>query len=174
MRFKSEIMNEVAINRALIRMSHEIIERNRGAKGIILVGIKSRGYPLAKAIANNIKQTDGTEIKVYELDASQFRDDVECSFVQKAVLSTDITGYKIIMVDDVLYTGRTARAAMEALIKSGRPASIQLAVLVDRGHRELPIHADYVGKNLPTSRSESITVKVKEYDGEYSVCLYEK
>ncbi len=174
MKLKAEMLNEVAIMRALMRMSHEIVENNRGTEGLILIGIKRRGYPLAKIIADNIKKIDGSDISVFELDASMFRDDLRCVEKQKPVLDADITGYRIIMVDDVLYTGRTARAAMEALIECGRPSLIQLAVLVDRGHRELPIHADYVGKNMPTSRQEIISVKVKEIDGEYSVSLYEK
>ncbi len=173
MRFKAEMMNETAIKRALVRMSHEIIEHNHGTDNLIFAGIKRRGYPLAKIMAQNILTTEGSEIKVIELDASLFRDDLDHIAQHKPDINVNITGCKVVLVDDVLYTGRTARAAMEALIKCGRPASIQLAVLINRGHRELPIHADYVGKNLPTSKKEIISVKVKDIDGEFSVTLYD-
>ena len=176
-RCKALLMNEAAVQRALKRISHEILERNSGAENICLVGIKRRGIPLAMLIANNIRDIEGTEVPVGALDITFYRDDLERSaanpVVQKADLGFAIEGKRVILVDDVLYTGRTASAALDALKNIGRASMIQLAVLVDWGHRELPIRGDYVGKNVPTSRSEIIMVMMPPYDEYIAVELYE-
>ena len=176
-KYKTTLMDEAAVQRALKRISHEILERNSGAEGICLVGIKRRGIPLAMLIANNIRDIEGTEVPVGALDITFYRDDLERTGESPAVQPHDlgfgIEGKRVILVDDVLYTGRTASAALDALKSIGRAAMIQLAVLVDRGHRELPIRGDYVGKNVPTSRSELITVKIPPYDEYIAVELYE-
>ena len=177
MKFKAKLMDENAIRRALVRISHEITERNNGVSNLVLVGIKSRGVPLAAIIADNIMSSEGERPETRELDIRHYRDDLRAIAADPVVdesVKFSVQGKKIVLVDDVLYTGRTARAALEALIKQGRPALVQLAVLVDRGHRELPIRADYVGKNLPTSRSEEVKVNIPPYDSEMSVELYEK
>jgi pyrimidine operon attenuation protein/uracil phosphoribosyltransferase len=158
------------IERALARIAHEIVERNKGAEGVVLVGMRTRGVPLAKRIAEIIENFEGTPIPVGTLDIGLYRDDISCSELKPANQShteipTSITDRRIILVDDVLYTGRSIRAAMDALIDLGRPRSIQLAVLIDRGHRELPIRADYVGKNIPSSKDEEILVQLLETDG---------
>jgi len=157
------------IARALARIAHEIVERNKGAKGIVLVGMWTRGVPLAKRIATTIESFEGIPIPVGALDIGFYRDDISKSELKSAVQSTnipvDITDKHVILVDDVLYTGRSIRAAMDALMDFGRPKSIQLAVLIDRGHRELPIRADYVGKNIPSSKDEKIQVHLEETDG---------
>lgn len=177
MEFKAEIMDEAAIKRSLIRIAHEIIEKNKGTDNIALVGIKSRGVPLAKMIAENIEKIECKNIFVGELDIKHYRDDL--TEVQDLPVASpldtffDVTGKDIILVDDVLFTGRTVRAAIEAVFSIGRPSSIQLAILVDRGHRELPLRADYVGKNVPTSTSELISVQVPDYDGCSCVKLYQ-
>jgi len=154
---------------ALARVAHEIVERNKGAEDIVLVGMWTRGVPLAKRIAEAVESFEGIPIPVGDLDIGPYRDDISPSELESAVRSTnipvDITDKHVILVDDVLYTGRSIRAAMDALMDLGRPKSIQLAVLIDRGHRELPIRADYVGKNMPSSRSEKIQVHLKETDG---------
>ncbi len=177
MRVKAQIMDEAAVKRALVRISHEIVEKNDGVGDVILAGIKRRGVPLSKLIADNIKKIEDKEIPLGILDISLYRDDLtrlnENPEVRNTEFPFDITGKKVILVDDVIYTGRTARAAIEALFERGRPAAIQFAVLIDRGHRELPIRADFVGKNVPTSRSEMIEVRVPEYDGETGVYLME-
>lgn len=177
MEFKAEIMDEAAIKRSLIRIAHEIIEKNKGTENIALVGIKSRGVPLAKLIAENIEKIEGENIFVGELDIKHYRDDLTevQELPEASPLDTvfDVTGKDIILVDDVLFTGRTVRAAIEAIFSIGRPSSIQLAILVDRGHRELPFRADYVGKNVPTSTSELISVQVPEFDDGTSVKLYQ-
>ncbi|MBR5136763.1 MAG: bifunctional pyr operon transcriptional regulator/uracil phosphoribosyltransferase PyrR [Clostridia bacterium] len=177
--FKSELMDEQAINRALLRMAHQIIEKNNGCDNIVLLGIKTRGVPMAKRLAQNIQAVDGTIIPVGELDITLHRDDVTHDEVDPVVHASlcpiDVVGKTVVLVDDVLYTGRTTRAAIDAILSSmGRPARIQLAVLIDRGHRELPIRADYVGKNVPTSRNEAISVRLSDVDGETRVCLLEK
>lgn len=177
MEFKAEIMDEAAIRRSLIRIAHEIIEKNKGTDNIALVGIKSRGVPLAKLIAKNIEKIEGKDIFVGELDIKHYRDDLTevQDLPEASPLDTvfDVTSKDIILVDDVLFTGRTVRAAIEAIFSIGRPSSIQLAILVDRGHRELPFRADYVGKNVPTSTSELISVQIQDFDNSTSVKLYQ-
>jgi pyrimidine operon attenuation protein / uracil phosphoribosyltransferase len=163
------ILTAEDIRRTLARIAHEIIERNKSMSDLVLVGMRTRGVPLAKRLAANIKNFEGTEIPVGALDISLYRDDLD-SFDLKPVVDstqipTDVYGKTIVLVDDVLYTGRSTRAALDALIDYGRPGTIQLAVLVDRGHRELPIRADYIGKNIPSSRSEEIKVELTEVDG---------
>ena len=173
-KFKTALMDEAALIRAVRRISHEIVERNKGTDGLVLVGIKSRGLPLAKMIKDNIAALEGVELPLEMLDTSLYRDDVEKPLnASLKPLATDITGKRVILVDDVLYTGRTVRAAIEAVFSIGRPARIQLAVLIDRGHRELPIRADYIGKNIPTSHSEAVAVYVKEIDGKYGAVILE-
>jgi len=166
---KKVIMTEEDIKRTLARIAHEIIERNELLKELILVGVHTRGVPLAKRLAADIESFAGVKTPVDTLDISLYRDDLSSLDLKPVVKLTDITatvdGKSIVLVDDVLYTGRSIRAAMDALIDLGRPRSIQLAVLVDRGHRELPIRADYVGKNIPSSRHEEIKVNLKESDG---------
>jgi pyrimidine operon attenuation protein/uracil phosphoribosyltransferase len=166
---KKVIMTPEDIRRTLARIAHEIIEQNRSMNGLILVGMRTRGVPLAKRLAANILTFEGTNIPVGALDISLYRDDLDSLDLKPMVDGTqipvDIDGKIIILVDDVLFTGRSTRAAMDALIDLGRPASIQLAVLVDRGHRELPIRADYIGKNIPSSRAEEIKVEMLETDG---------
>lgn len=177
---KVNILDEQAIGRALTRISHEIIERNKGINDCILVGIKTRGAFLAKRLAERINKIEGTEILTGELDITLYRDDLHTKHADKEPLvhQVDIThrveGRKVILVDDVLYTGRTVRAAMDAVMDLGRPAQIQLAVLVDRGHRELPIRPDFVGKNIPTSSSEQVVVSLKEVDVEEYVSIHSK
>jgi len=158
------------IGRALARIAHEIVEKNKGAEGVVLVGMRTRGVPLAERIAEIIEGLEGTPIPVGTLDIGLYRDDISPSELKSANQSrtdipTSITDRRIILVDDVLYTGRSIRAAMDALMDLGRPKSIQLAVLIDRGHRELPIRADYVGKNIPSSQDEEIQVQLEEIDG---------
>ncbi|WP_040293463.1 bifunctional pyr operon transcriptional regulator/uracil phosphoribosyltransferase PyrR [Acetonema longum] len=161
---KASIMDEQAIQRALIRIAHEVIEKNKGIENMALVGIRTRGVPLAEQLAHEIGRIEGRDIAVGVLDITLYRDDLSTlshqPIVRETKLPFDINGKKIILVDDVLYTGRTIRAALDALIDLGRPQSIQLAVLIDRGHRELPIRADYVGKNVPTSSKEVVSVQL--------------
>ena len=168
MNIKTQIMDERAMQRALVRISHEIIERNKGVENIAIVGIRRRGVTLAQRIAANIKRIEGVQVPVGDLDITLYRDDLSSDKEQAQVNGTAVNfvieNKTIVLVDDVLYTGRTIRAALDALIDIGRPKSIQLAVLVDRGHRELPIRADYVGKNVPTSSHEIISVQVQDYD----------
>jgi pyrimidine operon attenuation protein/uracil phosphoribosyltransferase len=167
------IMAAEDIRRATIRISHEIVEKHAGTNGLVLVGIQRRGVPLARRIADAIRDNEGVEIPVGALDITFYRDDLSLVAQQPIVKGTeigfDINGTTIVLVDDVLYTGRTIRAAMDALIDYGRPQAIRLAVLVDRGHRELPIRADHVGKNVPTSREEVVKVALEETDGEDAV-----
>lgn len=170
MRIKKQIMDAEAMRRALTRIAHEIVEHNKGTKGLVLFGICTRGVPLAERIARKISIFEGTLPPVGFVDITMYRDDLsliqEQPSAQKTKINFPVDGSKVILVDDVLFTGRTIRAAMEAIVDLGRPESIQLAVLVDRGHRELPIRADYVGKNVPTSRRENIKVLLEEVDGE--------
>ena len=172
---KAQLMDEKAIGRSITRISHEIIERNRGTEDVVLVGIKTRGVPIASRICNKIDQIEGTKVNTGDIDITLYRDDLKKINVEPVIngsyIDFDIDDKIVILVDDVLYTGRTVRAALDAIMDMGRPKAIQLAVLVDRGHRELPIRADYVGKNVPTSRSEIISVKLLEVDGEDSVTI---
>lgn len=166
---KNVIMDEEAIRRALTRIAYEIIERNKGVEDCIIVGIKTRGVYLAERLVERIEMIENVRVPVGELDITYYRDDLqhksEDAEFHGATLPNDINGKTVILIDDVLYTGRTVRAALDALIDSGRPKLIQLAVLVDRGHRELPIRPDFVGKNVPTSRSELVSVQLAEVDG---------
>ena len=175
---KAVIMDEQAIRRALNRISHEIVEANKGVEEVVLVGIRTRGVPLANRVADGIKRIENVAVPVGMLDITLYRDDLSTLAYQPIVhgteLNTDINGKVIILVDDVLFTGRTVRAALDAIIDIGRPKAIQLAVLVDRGHRELPIRADYVGKNVPTSRQEVISVQLLDSDGEDKVVIMER
>jgi len=175
---KATVMDEKGIKQALRRIAHEIIERNKGPEDVVLVGVRRRGVPLARRLQSYLSEIENVEIPLGILDITLYRDDLTQRQDQPMVHTTDIpfdlNDRHVVMVDDVLYTGRTTRAAMDALIDLGRPASIQLAVLIDRGHRELPIRADYVGKNVPTSRSELIEVKVKEIDDADSVEILEE
>lgn len=175
MKEKSQLMDEKEVQRAITRVSHEIIERNKGIEGLVLIGIKTRGIYLANRIKEKIEQIEGTLLDSGELDITLYRDDLKKiskdPVVNGSKVSFDIDNKKVILIDDVLYTGRTVRCALDALIDIGRPKSIQLAVLVDRGHRELPIRADYVGKNVPTSKNEIISVKLLETDNEDSVTI---
>jgi pyrimidine operon attenuation protein/uracil phosphoribosyltransferase len=162
------ILDEAAIRRALTRIAHEILERNKGVDDCVLVGIRTRGVYLAQRLSERIRQIEGRNVPIGELDITLYRDDLTEKTEHPEVKGTnvpDIRGKKVILVDDVLYTGRTVRAAMDALIDLGRPQMIQLAVLIDRGHRELPIRPDYVGKNVPTSRNEIVSVALHEVDG---------
>ena len=172
---KSQLMDEVALGRALMRISHEIIEKNKGVDNVRLVGILRRGEPITERIRDNILKIENVDVPCGSIDIGFYRDDltsfVENPLVRHTQLPFDVNDKDIVLVDDVLFTGRTARAAIEAVINCGRPRTIQLAVLIDRGHRELPIRADYVGKNIPTSRSEMIEVRLPEYDGETGVYL---
>ena len=163
-----EIVDAMAMQRALTRITYEIIEKNKGINNLVIVGIKTRGVYIAQRIAERLQQLENAEIPVAELDISTYRDDATDRST-KAVLDTNIDGKRVILVDDVLYTGRTIRAALDALMDNGRPAVVNLAVLVDRGHRELPIRADFVGKNIPTAAAERLNVNVEEVDGVDSV-----
>ena len=174
---KAKLMDEGAMKRTLIRMAHEIVEKNDSAEDLCILGIHSRGVPLARELAENVKRFSEIRVSVGSVDVTPHRDDRDRTLDEPTVTNTKIDfpidGKTVILVDDVIYTGRTIRAAMEALMTIGRPARIQLAVLVDRGHRELPIRGDYVGKNVPTSRKERISVRVPEYDGETGVYVCE-
>jgi pyrimidine operon attenuation protein/uracil phosphoribosyltransferase len=175
---KKIIMTQEDIKRTLARVAHEIIERNKVIEELILVGIHTRGVPLAKRLATNIEEFAGVKVPVGTLDISLYRDDLPSLELQPTVKNTDIPvsvdGKSIVLVDDVLYTGRSIRAAMDALTDLGRPRLIQLAVLIDRGHREIPIRADYVGKNMPSSQHEDIQVKLQESDGIDEVAITSK
>lgn len=174
---KALLMDENQINRALSRIAHEVIEKNKGLSEVALVGIRRRGVPLAQRLAAKLQEFEGTAVPVGELDITLYRDDLtEITAdpqVKQSEISFGLPGRVVILVDDVLYTGRTVRAALDALLDIGRPAQIQLAVLCDRGHRELPIRADYVGKNVPTARKERVEVSLVEIDGCDQVALYE-
>ena len=177
MKFKAELLTEIEIERSLKRLSHEIIE-NCDLSNIILVGIKTRGLPIAKTIQENIKKFADVEVPVGEMDISLYRDDLtqvnDQAVLNQSNLEFPIQGKDIILVDDVIYTGRTVRAAIEGIFKNGRPNRIMLAVLVDRGHRELPIRGDFVGKNVPTSKKELIAVHLTETDGKCNVELWDR
>ena len=175
MKLKAQIMDEAALNRALMRISHEIAEKNKGVDNLLLVGIRRRGEPIARRIQANIQKIENVEVPCGSIDIRFYRDDLtvlaDSPQVQRTELPFDVMDRDVVLTDDVLYTGRTARAAIEAVFSCGRPRSIQFAVLVDRGHRELPIRADFVGKNIPTSRSELVEVRLPEFDGETGVFL---
>lgn len=177
MQLKSIIMDEAAVRRSMTRITHEIIEKNSGVLNLVLLGIHRRGMPLAAMLRDNIVRFEGKDIPLGCIDISLYRDDLtELSPLPETgttEIPCDLTGKTVILVDDVIYTGRTVRAAIEAVFHSGRPKSIQLAVLIDRGHRELPLRPDYVGKNIPTSHSEMVSVMVDEYDGKTGVALYQ-
>ena len=165
-----EIVDDVTMKRAITRITYEIIERNKNLDNIILAGIKTRGVFIARRIQDRLKQLEGIDMPIGELDTKPFRDDMKVE-EDTTAMPVDITGKDVILVDDVLYTGRTIRAAIDNLVSLGRPARVSLAVLVDRGHRELPIRADYVGKNIPTSAVEEIIVEVIEVDGKDCVSI---
>ena len=177
MEFKATLMNEEDVRRALKRMAHQIIEKNEGCEDLVLLGIKTRGVPLAKQLAAFIREIEGADVPVGELDITLYRDDLtEISaepVVSGAPTDMEVDKRIVVLVDDVIYTGRTARAALDAVSAIGRASRIQLAALVDRGHRELPIRPDYVGKNVPTARSEVVSVLMEETDGRTGVELYE-
>ncbi len=177
MREKARIMDAEGIRRAVVRIAHEILERNKGTQNLVLVGIRRRGVPLACRLARTIEEIEGARLPTGVLDITLYRDDLSTRLDQPVVHRTevpfDVSGKRVVLVDDVLYTGRTVRAAMDAIMDLGRPQVIQLAVLVDRGHRELPIRADYVGKNLPTSRREVVAVRLQETDGRDEVVIEE-
>ncbi len=178
LREKVQLMDADKIRRTLTRIAHEIIEKNKGTENLALIGIRRRGVPLARRLAENIKEIEGRPVNMGVLDITLYRDDLSTLAQQPVVHKTEVpfsvSGKKLVLVDDVLFTGRTVRAALDAIIDLGRPACIQLAVLVDRGHRELPIRADYVGKNVPTSRrKELVSVKLKEIDSLDSVVIEE-
>jgi pyrimidine operon attenuation protein/uracil phosphoribosyltransferase len=174
---KAVVMEAKDMDRVLTRIAHEILERNKGSQNLVIIGIKSRGEVLAERLAAKIKAIEGTEIPCGALDITFYRDDAETHQPAKAPEQTelpfDVNQKKVILVDDVLYTGRSARAAIDEIIDFGRPTAIRLAVLIDRGHREFPIHADYAGKNIPSSAKEQVLVHVKERDGKDEVVIVE-
>lgn len=174
---KARIMDEQTFRRALMRMSHEIVERNKGVDDICLIGVKRRGEPIARILAENLYKIEQKEVPQATIDINFYRDDLtpaqDGPIIKKANLPFSIVEKKVILVDDVLFTGRTVRAAIEAVFSLGRPKEIQLAILIDRGHRELPIRADYVGKSIPTSLNERVSVRIPPFDEEMSVCLYD-
>jgi len=178
MKEKAKILDKEAINRSIMRIAHEIIEKNKGTSDLCVVGIRNRGVYIAKRLAECIKKIEGQDIPAGALDITLYRDDLALAsgqpLVRKTEIDFDINDKKLVLVDDVLYTGRTIRASLDALIDFGRPKSIQLAVLVDRGHRELPIRADFVGKNIPTSKQEVVEVHLAESDGNDEVLIAEK
>lgn len=177
MKFKSELIDEAVVTRTLTRLSYEVVERSEDLANVVLVGIRTRGVPLASDIKANIYKNGGVELPLGELDITLYRDDLstvaELPIVSSSHIDFDINGRDVVLVDDVLYTGRTVRAAIDALFALGRPKTIRLAVLVDRGHRELPIRADFVGKNIPTSKREVVCVHCQSTDGKCNVELYE-
>ena len=177
MRYKAKLLSESDINRTLIRISHQIIEKNQGVDNLCLIGIKTRGIPLARRIADNIEKIENVRIPVGELDITLYRDDLTMLNMVPTVNETNvdfsIENMTVVLVDDVIFTGRTARAALEAIMKLGRPSKVQLCVLIDRGHSEIPIKANFVGKNIPTSRDEVVAVRLSESDNENSVLLFE-
>ena len=175
MELKAQLMTKEDMDRALKRMAHQISERNHGCNDVVFLGIKRRGVPLAKKLAENLKEIEGVETPVGILDITLYRDDLSemgrDAVINESEVYFSVHNKIVVLVDDVIFTGRTIRAAMDAVSALGRAAEIQLAVLVDRGHRELPIRPDYVGKNIPTSRSELVEVRLPEYDGETGVFL---
>lgn len=179
MQKKASVLDSPAVRRALTRIAHEILEKNKGVEGLMLVGIKTRGIPLAKRLRDKITEIEGVSLPIGELDITLYRDDLslvnqrEEPNLKGTNIQESISGKKVILIDDVLFTGRTVRAAMDAIMDHGRPSQIQLAVLIDRGHRELPVRADYVGKNVPTSQEEVIVVELDETDQQDQVDIYE-
>lgn len=186
MKEKTRILDKEAINRALMRIAHEVLEKNKGTENLCLIGIRNRGIYLAQRLASCIKKIEGKGVNVGILDITLYRDDLtlvgqpesglagQQPVVHKTEIGFDIGAKNVVLVDDVLYTGRTVRAALDALVDFGRPKTIQLAVLIDRGHRELPVRADYVGKNIPTSKRETVEVRLEESDGKDEVVIIEK
>ncbi|MCX5709367.1 MAG: bifunctional pyr operon transcriptional regulator/uracil phosphoribosyltransferase PyrR [Candidatus Omnitrophica bacterium] len=178
MKEKAKILDSEALNRSLMRIAHEILEKNKGTAELCLIGIRNRGVYLAQRLAECIKKIEGQDVPVGALDITLYRDDLtmisQQPVVHKTEISFGIDDKFVILVDDVLYTGRTIRAALDALIDFGRPKAIQLAVLVDRGHRELPVRADFVGKNIPTAKNETVEVRLKETDGQDEVVIVSK
>ena len=176
LREKAQVLDDAALDRALTRIAHEILERNGGAKDLAFVGLRTRGVTLAQRLQAKIAAIDGAQLPVGTLDITLYRDDLDlrgAPVIRGTDIPFSIKNKTVVLVDDVLYTGRTIRAALDALIDLGRPQSIQLAILIDRGHRELPIRPDYIGKNLPTSHRESVAVRLKEHDGEDRVVIEE-
>jgi pyrimidine operon attenuation protein/uracil phosphoribosyltransferase len=176
LREKAQVLDEAALDRALTRIAHEILERNGGAKALTFIGLRTRGVTLAQRLVAKIASIDGTTVSVGTLDITLYRDDLDlrgAPVIRGTDIPFSIKNKTVVLVDDVLFTGRTVRAALDALIDLGRPAMIQLAILIDRGHRELPIRPDYVGKNLPTSKRESVAVRLREHDGEDRVVIEE-
>ncbi len=169
------IMTDEDVRRALVRISHEIVERNRGVQDVVVVGMRTRGVPMAGRLAKQLEQLEGGSVPMGQLDITLYRDDLGERHFQATVrpshMPTDINGKHVVLVDDVLYTGRSVRAALDAVMDFGRPRSVQLAVLIDRGHRELPIRADYVGKNVPTAGEEEVLVRLAETDGKDEVVI---
>lgn len=177
MEFKARILDEKAIERTLTRLAHEIIEKNKGVDNVVLIGIQSRGVPIAEKIAEKIKEIEDETVLVGSIDITPYRDDLEDGKepIERGdtVIPCSLTGKDVVLVDDVIYTGRTVRAGLDALMEHGRPKTIQLAALVDRGHRELPIRADYVGKNVPTSKAEIVKVRMRPKDKVSEVSIYQ-
>jgi pyrimidine operon attenuation protein / uracil phosphoribosyltransferase len=176
LREKAQVLDEAALDRALTRIAHEILERNGGAKDLAFVGLRTRGVTLAQRLAAKLAAIDGTSVPVGTLDITLYRDDLDmrgAPVIRGTDIPFSIKNKTVVLVDDVLYTGRTIRAALDALIDLGRPMMIQLAILIDRGHRELPIRPDFIGKNLPTSKRESVAVRLREHDGEDRVVIEE-
>lgn len=178
MEYKSTLMSPEDITRALMRIAHQIIEKNHGTQNLCLIGIRTRGVPLSYRLRDNIAAIDGSEVPVGELDITLYRDDLRKIADKPAVKGSkvdfDVTGMTVVLVDDVIYTGRTARAALDAVMELGRPARVQLCALIDRGHAELPIRPNFVGKNIPTSLDEVVAVRLKESDSEEAVKIYVK
>ena len=177
-KFKTQIMDAEALERSVRRISHETVEKNKGCENLVLLGIKSRGVPLAERICKNIEKIEGVTVPFATVDVHRYRDDVEkakeTEGANKLELPFDVTDKTVILVDDVLYTGRTVRAAIEAVFSLGRPRAIQLAILIDRGHRQLPFRADYIGKNIPTSQDERVGVMVAPFDEISGVYIFDK
>lgn len=175
MKLKAQLMDDVTVKRALTRLSYEIIEKSRDLENVVLIGIKTRGVPLAEQIAANIETHTGVKVQTCTLDITFYRDDLtkrhDLPTVNTQTLPVDLNDKEVILVDDVLFTGRTVRAAIDAVFRFGRPARIRLVVLVDRGHRELPIDPEYVGKNVPTAREEQICVLTPQFDGQWGIHL---
>ncbi|MEA3424040.1 MAG: bifunctional pyr operon transcriptional regulator/uracil phosphoribosyltransferase PyrR [Bacillota bacterium] len=178
MEFKALLLDSKAMNRSIMRVSHEIIEKNKGVKDVVLIGIQTRGVPLAQRISDKIEEIEGKKVPFGTLDITLYRDDLtklgDGPIVKETKIDFSLDDKTVILIDDVIYTGRTVRAAMDAIFEKGRPKSIQLGVLVDRGHRELPIRADFIGKNVPTSLKEVIKVRLKEIDSVDEVVIYKK